>query len=55
MLSGGGMTCEKRLVNGPKRVHRKQDLLLGWNGCHRYWAAVSDIVPVLKRVILPVA
>ena len=23
MLSGGGMTCEKRLVNGPKRVHRK--------------------------------
>ncbi|WP_156945478.1 hypothetical protein [Anaerovibrio sp. RM50] len=27
-MFGGGMTCEKRLVNGPKRVHRKREYVI---------------------------
>ena len=48
------MTGKERIVNGPVRVHPKLRRV-GWNGCRRYMAKVSESSPVLdKKFILQV-
>ena len=46
--SGGVRIGRERIVNGPVRVHPKL-WRVGWNGCHRYRAMVSDKNPVPER------
>ena len=46
--SGGVRIDRERQVNGPVRVHPKLRRV-GWNGCHRYMAMVSEKNPVPER------
>ena len=46
--SGGVRIDRERQVNGPVRVHPKLRRV-GWDGCHRYMAMVSEIIPVPER------
>ncbi len=48
--TGGGRTDGKRIVNGLGRVHPKL-WRVGWNGCRRYRAKVSEVSPVLEREV----
>ncbi len=48
--TGGVMASRRCMVNGPARVHPKL-WRVGWNGCRRYRAKVSEVSPVLEREV----